>query len=144
MGDEFRMSEERAYELLTGIDNKLNNINTKSDAMSVHLDRIENKIAKIELELNKTSKTTHDNAKDIEFMQAILNRIEIQTKDEFETVWEKGINKTKKIVEDYVNTKAQEERADRIRKDAVKDMKLWLAGCGVVLLGKIIFDVIFG
>lgn len=96
------------------------------------LNRIETKISDIEQELNTTTKKTHDNAKDIEFIKNIIEKNEVNMKEQIE-----------RQAEDFRDYRKEEEKEhEKIKTDAVKDVKIWLYGVALVVVGNFLFNVL--
>jgi molecular chaperone GrpE (heat shock protein) len=96
------------------------------------LNRIETKISDIEQELNTTTKKTHDNAKDIEFLKKTIEKDGDNMKEQIE-----------KQAEDFKEHRKEEEKEhEKIKTDAVKDIKIWLYGVVLVVVGNFLFNVL--
>ncbi len=137
--------------LLKTIKDLLNGVGTKYDSISEYLGRIETKINNIEQELNKTTKATYNNAKDVEFMNKTLIKLEDDIKDEIKVIWESGIRKYSQEVKEHKegciksikeHDEEDEKKHKKVKEETIKDVKLWLAGISLVLLANLVFTII--
>jgi hypothetical protein len=137
-------------DLLTSIKSVVEGMALKHDSLTQNLVRIENSLTQIQSELNKTTKSTYDNAKDIQFLQEVLRRNEGEMKDQIEIVWDSGIRKLGAEIKEHKEKcettikeyhQSEEEAHRKVKEDVMKDWKIWFFGLGFFLLVNIILTI---